>query len=696
MQRDPPSTARVACESGALGLLVGVAVVAPWALGDGYLLLLDWVSGPTQTLTPGVYGLSGSALDAMPFRVGTAALRTVVGSAATAWLLLLAYFPIAAAGAAMASRGSRWRAHSAALMLVANPFVVDRLRAGHVALLLGAALLPWLFASAVHAREQGKRFAVRPAVWYAVAISVSPHAAWLGAAVLLAVMLLPRPTVRDVLRTAQVVASAALVYAYALVLWLTGTRTLDVTQADLSAYATAVGPGGISTTVLSLHGFWRDWPAQVRDTLPGLVGVLVLGIVLAAVSVGLARLARLDPVRGQPLVALTLVGLLLGAGVSGPAAGLYRAAFEWLPLFEAMREQQKWLALAVVGYAVGFGVTVEALAQRRTDRGGQHARAAGIVLAVTPLLVVGPTLLWGLGGNVRTSQYPDSWYAADRVMGEGDGIVLFLPWHGYQPFDFTDGRTVATPAEAFFSRRVLVSDAVELPELRTDSTSLRTAYVDRLVADAGADAFGRLLAPLGVEYVVLANDREQSAYRWVSDQPGLEPVLDDDDLTVLRVAPTGTGRVVGAIAGDYDTAVAAARTGRLGTEAVLRADRAPDDLSARWTGNDESGGLERVAATQWQVKAGPAGWTVIPEEWAPGWATPTSRSFPTVAGTVAVPLDSAPATISYQPWRWLQLGLLVSGVVLVALVVAGLVEHRRELTALMSREFPRRSRRPPE
>ena len=78
--------------------------------------------------------------------------------------------------------------------------------------------------------------AVRPALWYALAMAISPHAAWLGGTVILAVWLLPRPTWRGPLRAAFTVASAALVYAYALVVWVTGARTLNVTDADLKAY----------------------------------------------------------------------------------------------------------------------------------------------------------------------------------------------------------------------------------------------------------------------------------------------------------------------------------------------------------------------------------------------------------------------------------------------------------------------------
>lgn len=166
-------------EGAVLGLVVGVLVIWPWTSG-GYLLLLDWVSGPNQTLTPGVFGLSGSALDALPFRLATQGLRNTIGPQATAWLLILMFFPLAAAGIAAASGGSRWRFLPASTLMVCNPWVVDRVRAGHVALLLGVALLPWLMAAARDARQRGAMFSVRPALWYALAISMSPHAAWLG------------------------------------------------------------------------------------------------------------------------------------------------------------------------------------------------------------------------------------------------------------------------------------------------------------------------------------------------------------------------------------------------------------------------------------------------------------------------------------------------------------------------------------
>ncbi len=668
---------RVTLEAALVGLVVGVAVVAPWTRG-GYLLLLDWVSGPNQTLTPGVYGLSGSALDAMPFRLGTQLLRNLVGASATAWLLILAYFPLAAAGASVAAGGNRWRRLSAALFIVCNPVVVDRVRVGHVAFLLGMALLPWLFASLLEAKQRNKWFAVRPALWYALAISVSPHAAWLGAVVVMAVALLPRVSWRDMARSAQVVLAAGLVYSYALVLWLTNTPALRVTEADLAAYATRSGPGGVLASVATLHGFWRTADAEsVRSALGPVLGIVLALALVSAVIVGFNALWRRERDRAAPLVAIVVVGLLLAAGVSGPAAGLYRFAFDTLPLFEAMREQQKWIALVLLGYSVAFGAAVEWLAARRVQW-----RAGAAALGIAPLFVA-PTLVWGLGGSISTSQYPVGWWGANLTMGKGDGLALFLPWHAYQPFGFSQDRTIATPANAFFDREVLTSDAVELPGLRTDSTSRRTAYVDRLIADAGGGAFGRLVAPLGVDYVLLAKTKELTDYSWVSEQTDLEPVMDTAAMTVYRVLPRGIGRVVSRRTASYEQTLVWAASGELGTEAVTTAPGGEGGVS------QVSGGVKKDSATQWSIDAGEPGAVVIPVEYSPEWRVGGTSGTPTVAGTIAFDVPGEAATVTYEPWRFLLPATVASGLVLVLLVTGGLIEHRNTLrTALTSRTRP--------
>lgn len=669
---------RMMVESTLFGTVVGALVVMPWVTG-GYLLLLDWVSGPHQSITPGVYGLSGSAVDAMPFRIATQGLRHVFGSAVTAWLVILIFFPLAAGGIAAATRGTRWRVYPAVFLFLVNPFVVDRIRAGHVSTLLCLALLPWIFTASAHARKQNKLIAVRPALWYALAMAISPHAAWLGGTVILAVWLLPRPTWRGLVRAAFTVASAALVYAYALVVWVTGARTLNVTDADLKAYATWSGPGGLGVSVLSLRGFWRT-DAPGWNPWQGVWFALPLLIVMVAlVTVGLVFRIVDDPLRGTPLAALTVVGLLLGAGVDGPLGWLYRWAFHTLPLFEAMREQQKWLSLAVMGYAVGFGAVIEVLALGgvRDDADAQarsplahRLRFVALACACLPALIA-PTLLWGLGGTITTSRYPTSWYNAERVMGAGPGGVLFLPWHAYQPFEFTGERTIATPGSAFFQRSVLTSDAVQLPGLETDSTSLRSPYVDAVVAAAGGADFGQLLAPLGVSYVVLADNVSAPSYTWLAQAKGLQRIDVGPGLQLYRVLPEGTGRVITARSMTLEEVL---RSPGLGTEALLPV----PDADANGGRSDAAGGLERLSPTQWRLLPGTPGWMVLPEEWSENWELNGAAGQPTLAGTIAFQADGSEGMIEFTTWRLLRPALAVSVLALLGLILAGVLEHRRD------------------
>ncbi|SFE31343.1 hypothetical protein SAMN05421541_101117 [Actinoplanes philippinensis] len=658
-------------ESVLLGLIAGLLVVAPWTR-PGYLLLLDWVSGPHQALTPGLYGLDPAALDALPYRLATHGIRRLVGSGATSWLMILAYFPIVAGGVSMLAGGSRWRRHPAALFACLNPFVVERIQAGHVPFLLAVALLAPMAASAVHARREGRWIAVRPAGWYALAISVGAHAAWLGATVLVAVALLPRPRWRDAVRTVTVILSAGCVYAYAAVVVANAILTVRVGDQDLDVYSTYPGSAGLATAVITLRGFWRG----ASDSSPEAALSLAPGIVLVVAAVlGLGRMCRRDPLTGVPLAAVTVVGMLLGAGVDGPLGTVYRIAFEVLPLFEAMREQQKWVALAMLGYAVGIGATVEAV--MTSLRPSRSLALQAVAITSAPALIgmyisLGASLVWGLGGSVRVSHYPAAWYAADRAMGAGDESVLFLPWHQYQPFAFTATRSVATPAGAFFRRPVLSSDATELGKVRSNSNSRRMAYLDQLIAKGGGGQFGQLIAPLGVRYVALARDQESDVYAWLGRQRDLTPVLRTPELDLYRVTVDGTGRVVSARAGDVEAALRWSAEGRLGTETLLSgAGDGPVPSTS-------SGGISRVGATQWQVAEGKAGWVVLPEEWSAKWTAGDQVTRPTVAGTVAVRAGSGAFTVRYTPWKWLRLGLGVSLVALAALLVTGVIEHRRE------------------
>ncbi len=629
---------RLVTESGLLGLALGVLVVAPWTTG-GYLVALDWVSGPHDNVDPGVFGLSYSGLDALPWRLLTEASRLMLGPAVTGWLFVLLPFPIAAAGAAHLVRSGRWPSYAAALMATCTPLVVDRVTVGHVGYLLAISLLPWLASSALDARSRQRWISGRMAGWFALAVALSPHAAWMGGVVLVVVTFARRPTRRDLTRLAVTVAAAVTVYSYAIVSLLTDAPRVAVSDADLTAFATDDGPGGLLPTVLTLHGFWRGGTGQVREVL-GPWAVPLAVVVLSTVALGLLRLLRRDDIRGRIALLLIGSGALLAMGAQGPTGAVYAWAFDHVPLFAVMREPAKWLALVQLGYVLAVAAGVRELQDRLGDA-TRLRRSLPALVALAPLCIL-PALGLGLGGRLTTSTYPQSWAAVESLTVGQRGQLLALPWHGYQPYSFTAQRSVATPVSGYFSIPVLQSDSVELGPLRTNSTSPRQQAVDDWVASGGTSSRS-LLADLGVTYVMLSRGPEDASYAWLASQPGLSPVLRTDDVELWRVDGT------------------AAATSRV---------RATSQVS-------------------YDVAAGPAGRLVLPQDYAPGWTLDGVPGVATPAGALAFDAGPAAGHIEFTPWGRLRDGIALSLLALLALLVLGLVEHRDDL-ARVGRSAARR------
>lgn len=596
-------------QAGLLATALGVLVVAPWTRGS--VLLLDWVAGPQELI------VQGTAPPAMPLHVVLSAVPPQVA----AWLAILAYFPLAGAGAAAMVGGSRWRRYGAALFMVCNPVVIDRLRVGHIAFLLGLAVLPWLVASLRQARERGG--AVRPAAWFALAVGMCAATGWLAVVVVLVVGLLPRPRWRDLARCAVVLAAGAMVAVYPLVLRLTGAPVDSIPAPALSTR------GGL-WAALTLRGFWRS------DQAAGLGWLLLL----AAVVGGFVLVWRTD--WRWPALLLTGIGLLWALGGLPPR----------------LVEAQQWIGLALLGYTIAFAFAVEWSAERLRSK----VPIASAVVAATPLLLA-PGLVWGAG--IPAAQYPLGWYAADLVMGSGQGSVLFLPWHAYQPFRFTGDRAVATPGSAFFRRPVLTNDAVELPTVRTTSESARTAYVTRLLADGGGGHVGPLVAPLGAEFIVVARSPAADAYAWLDADPTVVQVLSTETMAVYRVLAQATGRVAGRRVATYDELLAA---GDVGSEAVTAQGQQTPPVPS-----NASGGLTRQSPHSWQVAAGTPGWLVVPEDADPGWQLAGRSGEQTVAGTMAFEVGPEATEVTFQPWRLRLLAQAVSLLALVGLLVAAVV-----------------------
>ena len=147
-------------EAAPVGLVLGLAVTAPW-VGRGWTLLLDWVPGTrTPVVSPGLLGLEGGITAGPLSSVGFRALGHLVGPALT-WLVVLAFF-VVAAGVSRLAGGQRSARLPAAVLYCVNPFVFNRAYAGHLGLLAGYALLAFTVTSALQAPAAGAQARSRP------------------------------------------------------------------------------------------------------------------------------------------------------------------------------------------------------------------------------------------------------------------------------------------------------------------------------------------------------------------------------------------------------------------------------------------------------------------------------------------------------------------------------------------------------
>lgn len=358
------------------GALLALGICLP-LLGSGALWLLDWVSGPhTPLVPPDALGLAGGLVSGVPFTIVANWLVRNFAETGT-WIPLVAVFPLAAWGVSRLVGGSNRARVAAATFYCVNPFVFQRIYAGHLGLLLGYALLPFAVASALHFMRLGSWLLPTPALWWAVLTALSPHFAWIYAIVLVAAWLTFQPA--RLITLGRLVAVGATFLLLSVYVLLPTTQTqLPIntrTASDLATYATTGDPHlGLFVNVLGLYGFWRlgPGPQLPKDVVTGWPFLLLALLFVAGLGAVSRLRRRQDPGddggvhtrnwrTATTLLIAGIAGYFLALGDQGPTGPLFRWAYFHVPFFALIREPQKFLMLTALALAVFFGWGVERL-----------------------------------------------------------------------------------------------------------------------------------------------------------------------------------------------------------------------------------------------------------------------------------------------------------------------------------------------
>ncbi|HTY73689.1 MAG TPA: alpha-(1-_3)-arabinofuranosyltransferase family protein [Actinomycetes bacterium] len=497
------------------------------------------------------------------FNVGLAPVTAVVAviqafgadADVSARLLRLLLLTLAAWGAARLARGlvgspsSPWVPLAAAVVYVANPYVV--VAGGTLAILWPYALLPWLVAALCRAvgSRGGWRYPAVAALLFAAMTGMNA-----GVVPLIQLVVIPPFLVLARHRTrCSWTHVGAVLLRWGLLSLLLSLYWLVPTAYALRAGQTVVGNSESVTGIASVSS-WAEvlrglglWPLYGGDAggpwLPGQVGyltnvavvllsfgwVLLIGVALV-VARGAVRLAALAAL---VLTAAVMVGLY-PTPLGSPFATLLAAGFEHVPGLSAFRTTNK----AGAGLVLAVSVLVAAAVHRLLAPPGlvspQRRRRAAVLGAGAAVVLIGAVGPWWTGGMYTSPMpVPDYWRqaAADLDSGPADQRVWFLPgqvssdyrWSRERPDDI---------GNSLFTRPTLVRYVI--PVTGTEAANLLQA-VDEGVQEGSlpAGALSVVAARLGVGDVLVRNDvvweqtagaRPATVQSVVSADPGLRPV----------------------------------------------------------------------------------------------------------------------------------------------------------------------------
>ncbi len=316
----------------------------------------------------------------------------------------------------------------------------------------------------------------------------------------------------------------------------------QISTNDLSAYATLSDPvHGAFVNVISLYGFWNQDYALPKDSFN--FWLLISGMLLVLSVIGAVAAWRQKRWLLVTAAVVFIPALVLAVGAASPLSKpIVEFLFDYLPGFKGLRETQKIAGLLAFGYAVlaPLGAkTLTSFVVSVFDKAWSKAVFATLFICFSllpPMSVY--SAFWGFGGQVKTSQYPQSWFAAEDYLVSQDNVenVLFLPWYGYMRFPFTNYKLTANPSERFFDVSVIAGKNIEnynLPEYGESEIDqiIDGTVVTQLLTQGAVD----YLKSLNVTHIVLVDELDRDKYSFLNESEYLEKSLEFPDLIVYTI-----------------------------------------------------------------------------------------------------------------------------------------------------------------
>ncbi len=511
-------------------LILAAAVTAP-LFAPGYLLVRDAVSTPRSYLTDEALGLSEAAPRALPQDFAVAVGSWAVDGGVLVKALLIAGLWLAGWGATRlvaqvlpdAGLGGQF---VAATVAVWNPYVAERLLQGHWSLLVGYGCLPWVAAAMLRLRDGSGCW--WPLLFWTALAGFTPTGLMLAATVALVCAMVPGTG----LRRSWCVAGSLGVAVLVALPWLTASvlgGSLQSAQTGIAEFAARAEPGlGTLGSLAALGGIWNaEAVPSSRTTVFAVAGAVVL---LSIVAIGLSAVRR-HPA-AVALLSLAAVAVLVPAAMATtPGIAIVETLARALPGLGVVRDGQKWVALAMPGYALAGAGAVVTL-RRRVPA----VAAAGVCCAA--LIAVLPDLAWGVGGKVVSVRYPPGWQTVATAINADPRPVAVLPADVLRRFEWSGPAPVLDPLPRWVRAQVLSTGDLVISGKTVLGEGTHARRVQQLLLD-GADP--AVLAEQGVGWIVVQSGTPGESGSAADTLATLPVTYRDDDLALYRVGGDAPG-----------------------------------------------------------------------------------------------------------------------------------------------------------
>lgn len=303
---------------------------------------------------------------------------------------------------------------------------------------------------------------------------------------------------------------------------------------------------GAVLNVLSLYGFWQEsqpwanywlWPKD-NFIFWWIIAVFIFFLTITGLIYGLQK-----PKRRKQTIFFLILGLAAFIFSLGLVESIFKNINQWLFdnvfFWRGFRDSNKFSAFLVLSYAYFGSRGVYVLMNRLKNQKFKHIALA--VIFLIPFLYTYP-MLGGLARQLQPVWYPDSWNQTNEIIkqDQNDYKILFLPWHGYLSFDFNHKLILANPAAAYFGKKIIQSQNMELNPKGNNFNAFGYQQVENLIINEKQLRKMEILNILqseNIKYIIRAKDLgDQDIYRYdflKSDY--LWTIFDMPEITLYQV-----------------------------------------------------------------------------------------------------------------------------------------------------------------